>query len=225
MRLRETIILSSITGLRFSRRTRNVSLCQVAHASHGPTHRASNVYHSIPDRTHTFTAHPPRHVTDKTSLTNRCLPFCLTETHPWYALLVRCSSEQGKRRPDTCTTRTELFFRAQTFLDSVGTVLSPLRIVHCGAGFEVTEDTPFTSYALKYNSMARRKLLMRGQATRNLLGRNLSRSMMCSSLPALLSKPSDQFYDTVEIPNPPTVQMKAARRKEHHEDALYGPER
>ena len=70
----------------------------------------------------------------------------------------------------------------------------------------VTEDTPFTGYEPKYTFNDSQKLA--GQATPIPLEGNLSRSMMSSSLPALPSVPSDHFYDTMEITNPPAVQVK-----------------
>ena len=68
-------------------------------------------------------------------------------------------------------------------------------------GALVAEDIhPFTGCDPKHKSMARRNLLMRtGQATPIPMGGNLSRGMMSSSLPALLSVPSDPFYDTRDI--------------------------
>ena len=44
---------------------------------------------------------------------------------------------------------------------------------------------------------------------------------MSSSLPTLSSVPSDQFYDIVEITNPPTMQVESVRREESESDALY----
>ena len=62
-----------------------------------------------------------------------------------------------------------------------------------------------------------------GQAAPIPLGGNLSRSMMSTSPPALPSTLLDQFYDTMEITNPPTVQVESVRR-EPGADALHGPE-
>ena len=63
-----------------------------------------------------------------------------------------------------------------------------------------TKHTPFISHEPKYNSTVRRNVLIRsGQVTYVLLGGNLSRSMMSSSLPALPSVNSAQFFEIVEI--------------------------
>ena len=48
---------------------------------------------------------------------------------------------------------------------------------------------------------------------------------MSSSLSALLSILSGQFYDTMETTNPPTMQVESVRRREPGADALYGPGR
>ena len=53
-------------------------------------------------------------------------------------------------------------------------------------------------------------------------GRNPSRSTMGRSLPSP-PRPSDNFYDIVEVANPPAMQMKFARRVESNADALFGP--
>ena len=61
--------------------------------------------------------------------------------------------------------------------------------------------------------MTRRHLLMRNDQTTPIPpGGNLSRSMMNSSLPALPSIPSDQFYDIMETTNPLTLQVEAVRK-------------
>ena len=52
-----------------------------------------------------------------------------------------------------------------------------------------------------------------GQATPIPLGGNLSRSMMINSRPAL-PIPSDDFYDTMEITDPTTMQVELADRGE-----------
>ena len=89
-------------------------------------------------------------------------------------------------------------------------------LTHCVpqtlSGFVVTEDIHFSQVMMpSTSSMTRRNLLMRsGQATPVLLGGHLSRSMMSSSLPAHPSVLSEQFFDTVEITNPPFTQVESA---------------
>ena len=43
---------------------------------------------------------------------------------------------------------------------------------------------------------------------------------MSASLPALPSTPSDQFYESMEITNPPTMQVESVRREEFGADAF-----
>ena len=67
--------------------------------------------------------------------------------------------------------------------------------------------------------MVRRNLLTRnGQGTPIPLGGNLTRSMMSSSLPALLSVPPDQFYGTVAVPNAQAMQVESASRGQSNAD-------
>ena len=86
------------------------------------------------------------------------------------------------------------------------------------------KHTLVTVYEPNYSSWARRNLRMRnGQAILVPLGWNLSRSMTSSLFPALPSVTSDQFYDIVEITDPPTLQKEAVRRRALGADAWYGP--
>ena len=79
-------------------------------------------------------------------------------------------------------------------------------------------------WAQVQNSTTRRNLLMRsGQATPSPLRGHLSRSMMSSSLATLPSVLSDQFYDTMEITIPTTMQVESASTEEPNTGALYGP--
>ena len=86
---------------------------------------------------------------------------------------------------------------------------------HSLRGLVVTEDIRL-SHVLRTRTikMARRNLLMgNGQTTADSSCGKISRSLLSSSLPALPSVSSDQFYDVMEATNPPTVQVAAASRR------------
>ena len=109
--------------------------------------------------------------------------------------------------------------------------VSKLTLTHCAhqtlRGFAVTEHihrSQAMSPCTSTKSLNRRDVMMRnGQVPPIPLGGHVSGNTMISSLPELPSIPSDQFYDTVEITNPTTMQVESASKGEPSADAFYGP--
>ena len=126
--------------------------------------------------------------------------------------------------------------RAHTFLDFVGTVLSPCvtrrqysevnpHTAHCKHSAVLwLQKTLFTGHEPKFKVDGSQKLTDEKRPSHAASSGRKSLKKCFEQFPfSTSSVPSDQFEDTVEITIPPALQVDSASRWESNADALRGP--